>query len=118
MSVKLFRRQCIHSDFSFSCFFENVLEAIPPYLVFLVCFVTDAALFLIFGELVFSLFVDVIDAVLLILWSFQSIHVHFFSTIFLFSNVMIDAVLTVAKGKLMADKLLASGGMTKDKSVC
>ena len=28
-----------------------------------------------------------------------------------------DAVLTVAKGKLMADKLLASGGMTKDKSV-
>lgn len=28
-----------------------------------------------------------------------------------------DAVLTVAKGKLMADKLLASGGMTRDKSV-
>ena len=28
-----------------------------------------------------------------------------------------DSVLTVAKGKLMADKLLASGGMTKDKSV-
>lgn len=26
-------------------------------------------------------------------------------------------MLTVAKGKLMADKLLASGGMTKDKSV-
>lgn len=30
---------------------------------------------------------------------------------------ILDAVLTVAKGKLMADKLLASGGMTKDKSV-
>lgn len=30
---------------------------------------------------------------------------------------VVDAVLTVAKGKLMADKLLASGGMTKDKSV-
>ena len=31
--------------------------------------------------------------------------------------MLADAVLTVAKGKLMADKLLASGGMTKDKSV-
>ena len=35
----------------------------------------------------------------------------------MFFCLFADAVLTVSKGKLMADKLLASGGMTKDKSV-
>lgn len=40
-----------------------------------------------------------------------------FSLLRIVSCGMADAVLTVAKGKLMADKLLASGGMTRDKSV-